>query len=93
MPKAARLRSRHLFVIGCDGEPLSWSPGAKAAVPASIVALVSGCLVPFVEDQALIGEIVMHLGERFTLYIVRNAAQGPTSYAVIVDEVAEARSI
>lgn len=88
---ASSVRSRHVFVVGTDGELLSWSAGAPAAVPASLIAMVRGCLVPFAVGQGSFGEIVMQLDERFSIYIVRNAAPGPSSYAVIVDEVSAVR--
>jgi hypothetical protein len=93
VPQAKAVHSRHIFVIGSDGELLSWSSGATSAVPASLLTMVRGCLVPLAtEEEPSFAEIVLQLDERFRIYVVRNAATaGPVSYAVIVDEAADVR--
>ena len=83
VPKASPALCRHIFVIGPDGEPLSWSPGAPAAVPASLIGIMQGCLTPLAAEFS---EIVMHLDGRYRIHIVRNAVAGPLSYAMVVDE-------
>lgn len=90
VPKASSVRSRHVFVIGDDGELESWSPGAPSAVPSTLVGMVRGILaLCSPEDQRLFGEIVMQIDERFRLHIIRNASSGLASYAVIVEELVD----
>ena len=82
MPAGSTAYSRHIFVFGPDGEPVSWSPGGLAAVPAALFGVVQGCLTPLAAEFS---EIVMHLDERFRVHIVRNALAGPVSYVMVVD--------
>ena len=91
VPQTSGVRSRHIFVMGPDGELLSWSSRATAEVPAALVRIVRACLPPVAaEEQPSFAEIALKLDERFNVHIIRNAATGPVSYAVIVDEVVDA---
>ena len=88
MPKASTAYSRHIFVFGPDGEPVTWSPGARAAVPAALFGIVKGCLTPLAAEFS---EIVMHLDERLSVHIVRNAVAGPLAYVMVVDGFGDVR--
>jgi hypothetical protein len=78
--------NRHVFVIGIDGELLSWSPGAPAAVPAAVLDVVRDCIAPLAAEACSFAEFVLVLDERFNVQVVRNATTGPVSYAVVIDE-------
>ena len=92
VPKSGSVRSRHVFVMGAGGELLSWSSRATTEVPAALVRIVRASLPALAaEEQPSFAEIAMKFDERFHIHIIRNAATGPVSYAVIVDEVMHAR--
>jgi hypothetical protein len=86
VPAANSAGHRHVFVIGADGKLLSWSPRAPAAVSPALIGIVRGCIAPLAAEACSFFEIAMLLDERFGVHIIRNAAAGPVSFIVVVDD-------